>query len=207
MRIKSGKELTQLEIIKRLNLMGVKFDSTINGKNYYINLYNKQIISPSKKEKIKQELEKDKVYLEYFTNNLRKTKGTSIEYPAYENKIVTNNLNKKYLFDDFNTVLFNRALLCYNTFNFIDNNKEIIKKKLDIPVNTIKKIISAFACPEICNIYETFLSYLEKIIDLDIYHYLHIIIFICVVIIFLFFSIKSRIQKKFQKRKNSPLFF
>ena len=207
MRIKSGKELTQLEIIKRLNLMGVKFDSTINGKNYYINLYNKQIISPSKKEKIKQELEKDKVYLDYLTNNLRKTKGTSIEYLADENIIATNNLNKKYLFDDFNIVLFNRILLFYNTFNFIDNNKKIIKKKLDIPVNIIITFISAFACPEICNIYHTFLNNLEKIIDLDIYHYLHIIIFICVVIIFLFFSIKSRIQKKFQKRKNSPLFF
>ena len=48
MRMKSGKELTHLEIIKRLNLMGVNYDSSIIGKKYYIDLYNKEIQSLDK---------------------------------------------------------------------------------------------------------------------------------------------------------------
>ena len=205
MKIKSGKELTQLEIIKRLNLMGVKYDSTINGKNYYINLYDKQVISPSKQEKIKKELEKDKIYLEYLTNNLRKTRQNSIEYPAAKKKIITNIENKKYFFNDFNIALFNGTLLCYNTFSFINNNKKIIKKNLDIPVNCLKKYAKNFLNPDICNLFKTVLRYLDKI-GFDVYNYLYIIIFICVVIILIFFSIKSKKQKSFQKRRNNSVF-
>ena len=205
MKIKSGKELTQLEIIKRLNLMGVKYDSTINGKNYYINLYDKQVISPSKQEKIKKELEKDKIYLEYLTNNLRKTRQNSIEYPAAKKKIITNIENKKYFFNDFNIALCNGTLLCYNTFSFINNNKKIIKKNLDIPVNCLKKYAKDFLNHDICNLFKTVLRYLDKI-GFDVYNYLYIIIFICVVIILIFFSIKSKKQKSFQKRRNNSVF-
>ena len=45
MKLKSGKDLSQLEIIKRLNTMGIEYNSDIIGKNYYIKLYNEAIQS------------------------------------------------------------------------------------------------------------------------------------------------------------------
>ena len=79
MRMKSGKELTHLEIVKRLNLMGVNYDSSIIGKKYYIDLYNKEIQSLDNQQKIIDELEKDRKYLEFLTNNLRIVKETSFK--------------------------------------------------------------------------------------------------------------------------------
>ena len=52
--MKSGKELTQLEIMKRLNTMGIEYNSDIIGKNYYINLYDEAISSSVNVLKIKK---------------------------------------------------------------------------------------------------------------------------------------------------------
>ena len=53
MKLKAGRELSQLEIIKRLNLMEIEYNPNIMGKKYYIDLYNKAIQSSQNVEKIK----------------------------------------------------------------------------------------------------------------------------------------------------------
>ena len=200
MRMKTGKELTQLEIIKRLNLMGVKYDSNIMGKNYYINLYNKEVLLPENQLKIKNELEKDRKYLEYLTNNLRTTKEVSFEYNLKKKDISSK--NKKYFFSDFNAILYMNALLYCNSLNFIEENHEIIRKNIKIPINAFKKFSSALAYPDINNAFKTFLNYIYKItINFNAYHYVYIIIFVCLLIILLSFC------KKCRKEKRKKLFY
>ncbi len=198
--MKTGKELTQLEIIKRLNLMGVKYDSNIMGKNYYINLYNKEVLLPENQIKIKNELEKDKKYLEYLTNNLRTTKEVSFEYNSKKNDISCK--NKKYFFSDFNTRLYMNTLLYCNSLNFIWENHEIIKKNIKIPINAFKKFSSALVYPDVNNALKTFLNYIYKInINFNDYHFVYIIIFVCLLIILLCFC------KKCRKEKRKKLFY
>ena len=194
MRIRLGKELTQLEIINRLNLMGIKYDPSITGKNYYINLYNKGLSSPSKILKIKAQLEKDSKYFEYLSNNLRKIKENSINLIGEKNaKII--NPNKKCFLGDFNSKLYNTTLLCYSTFNFLDNNKNTLKN-VKFPVDTFKKLAKAFVYPEFKELFKKILDYFVEI-NLDKYHYLYIIVFIGLILILLIFYIK------YKKGKNS----
>ena len=169
--------------------MGIKYDPSIIGKNYYINLYNKGLESHSKQKKIKPQLEKDKNYLEYLSNNLRKTKENSIKLLGKKN-LESNNLDKKCIVDGFNTKLFNTTLFCYSTFNFIENNKKAINK-VQIPVDSVKKFLYGFVYSESKELFMKILNYFEKI-NIDIYHYMYIIIFICLMIFLLIFYIKSR---------------
>ena len=66
MKFKNGKELSYLELIKRLNIMGVEYNSNIIGKKYYIDLYNNAIKSSKNKEKIKNDIEKDQIYINFY---------------------------------------------------------------------------------------------------------------------------------------------
>ena len=136
--MKSGKELTHLEIVKRLNLMGVNYDSSIIGKKYYIDLYNKEIQSLDNQQKIIDELEKDRKYLEFLTNNLRIVKETSFKCSSNKNKInstfsnsnLVQNSSDKYFFGDFNYKLGTNIMLSYNAFHLWEQNKNSIKKQL-----------------------------------------------------------------------------
>ena len=74
MKLKDGKELSQLEIIKRLNLMGIGYNPEIIGKKYYIDLYNEAIRSSKNKLKIKNDIEKDQIYMNFYNQKLRKRK-------------------------------------------------------------------------------------------------------------------------------------
>ena len=194
MRIRLGKELTQLEIINRLNLMGIKYDPSITGKNYYINLYNKGVASPSKIQKIKAQLEKDSKYFEYLSNNLRKTKENSIYFIGEKND-QSINPNKKCFFGDFNSKLYNTTLLCYSTFNFLDNNKNTLKN-VKFPVDTFKKLANSFVYPEFKELLRKILDYFGEI-NLDKYHYLYIIVLIGLMLVLIIFFIK------YKKGKNS----
>ena len=202
MKIKSGKHLTQLEIIKRLNLMGINYDPSIIGKNYYINLYDKEIQSPINQQKIQKELEKDRIYQEFLNNNLRRTKQSSIQYLSIKNN--TSNINKKYIFDDFNIRLYDRALFCYNTFDFLTQNKKFGKEILN-SLKSFNIFNKNIICSEIKSVFKSLLNFVDKI-NLDIYHYLFIIIFICSGIMLLFFFIKYRKRKNHIKIENHLLY-
>ena len=201
MKIKSGKQLTQLEIIKRLNLMGIKYDPTIIGKNYFINLYDKEILSPTNQQKIQNELEKDRKYQEYFHNILRKTKEYSLQYLPKENN--HSNDNKKYIFDDFNMKLCSKTLICYGAFNLIGNNKKLAKRYLFPPLKAFNRFKTNILYPEINRAFKAFLNFIDKI-NLDAYHYLCIFIFICLAVILLLFSIKIRKQNSSNIKKGNP---
>ena len=181
--MKSGKELTQLELLKRLNLMGIKYDSNIMGKNYYINLYDKEINSPINQEKIKNELEKDKIYIEYLNNNLRIRKESSIKYFVGKKNTQSNN-NRNYFYDEYNKDICIGTLIYCNIINYIN---------LDIKVLIIK-LKECIGESNITNLLDIFLNCVDGI-NKDIFKFLNIMIFISIVIIVLISFIKS-IKKK-----------
>ena len=206
MRMKSGKELTKLEIIKRLNLMKIKYDSSIKGKNYYIDLYNKEILSKENQYKIKKELEKDQKYMEFLSNNLKLSREASLEISIVKRKNNVNKINKKYFFSDFNTKLCATTILCYNAFDLFEK-KDNIGKKIMIPVNAFKKFSSAFIYPEVNSIFKTFINFINYVdkayFNIDVYHYSYIIIFVCLLVILLYFCNKYRKEKNALKRQRS----
>ena len=59
--------------------MGIGYDSDIIGKNYYIELYNKAIKTPLNREKIKSEIKKDEIYMNFYNQKLRKRNECSFE--------------------------------------------------------------------------------------------------------------------------------
>ena len=215
MRMKSGKELTHLEIVKRLNLMGVNYDSSIIGKKYYIDLYNKEIQSLDNQQKIIGELEKDRKYLEFLTNNLRIVKETSFKCSSNKNKInslfsnsnLVQNSSDKYFFGDFNYKLCTNIMLSYNSFHLWEQNKNSIKKQLSFPINVFKRFSNTYIIPNANGLIKTFVNYFEKIdVNISAYQYLKIIIIISLSIILLLFLIKYIKRKNKYKNKRKSLF-
>ena len=209
MKLKSGKELSQLEIIKRLNLMGVNYNSDIIGKNYYINLYNKSIQSEQNKTKIKNELEKDQLYIDFYNQKLRKRNECSFEININENLSNTNIRNNKYkknfnenfpnqnktFFGDFNTPLFKKIIfshLCFNAYEYSIKNKNKIEKiynKFIIPIQAIKKYTILNIYPEIKKGIFEIIKFMDKFM-IDKYNIIIIIIFI-VLVVYVFLYIKK----------------
>jgi len=212
--MKSGKELTHLEIVKRLNLMGVNYDSSIIGKKYYIDLYNKEIQSLDNQQKIIGELEKDRKYLEFLTNNLRIVKETSFKCSSNKNKInssfsnsLVQNSSDKYFFGDFNYKLGTNIMLSYNAFHLWEQNKNSIKKQLSFPINVFKRFSNTYIISNANGLIKTFVNYLEKIdVNISAYQYLKIIIIISLSIILLLFLIKCIKRKNKYKNKRKSLF-
>ena len=210
MKLKSGKELTHLEIIKRLNLMKINYDQTIKGKQFYIDLYDKEILSLENQHKIRKELEKDQKYVDFLSNNLRLTKEASLEFNIIKNNNKNNNnarnINKKYFFSDFNTPLFTRTILCCGTYNFIEKNGNLIKNNIMIPVNAFQKLSSAFIYPELNSVFKTLMNYVDNLnCNLNDYHCVYIIIiFVCLLVILLYFCNKYRKEKKAMKKERNP---
>ena len=159
MKLKNGRELSILEIIKRLNIMGIEYNSDIIGKKYYIELYDKAIKSPSNLEKIKNDINKDKMYMDFYNQKLKKKTECSFiignennllynNIPNNNNKyILTDNIKcrKKNFFNDFNGGLMNKIVtghLCFTAYDYAVNNKnkfENIINKIMIPINELKK--------------------------------------------------------------------
>ena len=205
MKLKSGKELSQLEIIKRLNTMGIKYNSDIIGKNYYVNLYNDAIQSYSNKMKIKKELEKDKMYTDFYNQKLKKVKECSLgiynDKNYYSKKNVNNNnmfsdknIGKKRFFSDFDDSLIQKIFITQIAYDFVDVNSEYIDKvgnaipNILIPIQAIKKYT-------LLNIYPEILKKINEIIDIlndlivDKFVFVLIILFLLLlIIIFVFFK-------------------
>ena len=213
MKLKSGKDLSQYEIKKRLNTMGIKYNSDIIGKNYYINLYDEAILSNSNIMKIKNDLDKDKMYTDFYNKKLRKVNECSLricEKINYINKNNTfdNNLysgknnGKKGFFSDYNDSLMKKILITQLTLDFVDANGKYIDKignaipKILIPFQAMKKYTMLNIYPEVVAKLNKFLDILNGLMD-EKFILISIMIFlILVIIIFLVYK-----KKKMNLRK------
>lgn len=213
MKLKSGKELSQLVIIKRLHLMGIKYDPSKLGKNYYIELYDKEIQSPENRAKIRQELEKDRIYSEFLCKKLQKSKILSFEISKEEkakdnkeeNKDLNNLSNKVEFFPDFNRSLLCGVTFCkagIDTFDHIKENQELleyIKQKFLLPIKDIGKNWLSKAGETFGPWIEKGLEVFEKIgIKFDNFDYIGIIIWVTLILVFILEA-----RRFYRKRKEN----
>ena len=208
MKLKDGRELSHLEIIKRLNLMGVGYNPDILGKNYYIELYNKAIKLPNNKEKIKNEIKKDQIYMDFYNQKLRKRNECSfqinneknISYNTIKNSNETNCFEKKQFWSEFNGALMNKIIVshfCFTIYNFVKNNSNKIKNiynKCMVPINAIKKYSMINIYPDIKNILIKVINIIDDLI-IDKYSYILYFSFI-IIILTMFLFIKNKNKKK-----------
>ena len=201
MKLKSGKDLSQLEIMKRLNTMGIKYNPDIIGKNYYINLYDEAIQSNSNLMKIKTDLNKDKMHTDFFNQKLRKVNVCSLriceksnnickDYLSSNNLVSRKNNSQKGFFSDFNGSLINKILIAQLSCDFLDANKEYIDKikinipKIHIPFQAIKKDTLINIYPEIVKKLNTILDILNDLLA-EKFILISIITFVILLIIIL----------------------
>ena len=201
MKLKSGKDLSQLEIMKRLNTMGIKYNPDIIGKNYYINLYDEAIQSNSNLMKIKTDLNKDKMHTDFFNQKLRKVNVCSLriceksnnickDYLSSNNLVSRKNNSQKGFFSDFNGSLINKILIAQLSCDFLDANKEYIDKikinipKIHIPFQAIKKDTLINIYPEIVKKLNTILDILNDLLA-EKFILISIITFVILIIIIL----------------------
>ena len=208
MKLKSGKELSQLEIMKRLNTMGIEYNADIIGKNYYINLYDEAIRSSINVLKIKNDIEKDKMYSAFYNQKLRKVNECTLRLDnemnnmnninKNENKCnisnVNKNIGKQGFFSDFDGIFLKKLLMAQIAYNFVEVNKKNINKignsipKLLIPLQAIKKYT-------MINIYPSIVSKINRIMDIlnnlivDKFLVISLLIFlVLIIVIFLLFK-------------------
>jgi hypothetical protein len=219
MKLKAGRELSQLEIIKRLNLMEIEYNPNIMGKKYYIDLYNKAIQSSQNVEKIKNDVEKDKMYMDFYNQKLKKKNECSFEIAKIKNnnknKLQTNNNYNKYFlcdttttttyggkknfnfFSNFNNSLMNKIVighLCYTTYDYAINNKNDLSKIVDkimIHLNEIKKTALIKIYPDIKKRIIDMFNKIENSIA-DKYSFIPYLLFIILLYILLFIINKKR---------------
>ena len=201
MKLKSGKDLSQLEIMKRLNTMGIKYNPDIIGKNYYINLYDEAIQSNSNLMKIKTDLNKYKMHTDFFNQKLRKVNVCSLriceksnnickDYLSSNNLVSRKNNSQKGFFSDFNSSLINKILIAQLSCDFLDANKEYIDKikinipKIHIPFQAIKKDTLINIYPEIVKKLNTILDILNDLLA-EKFILISIITFVILLIIIL----------------------
>ena len=201
MKLKSGKDLSQLEIMKRLNTMGIKYNPDIIGKNYYINLYDEAIQSNSNLMKIKTDLNKDKMHTDFFNQKLRKVNVCSLriceksnnickDYLSSNNLVSRKNNSQKGFFSDFNSSLINKILIAQLSCDFLDANKEYIDNikinipKINIPFQAIKKDTLINIYPEIVKKLNTILDILNDLLA-EKFILISIITFVILLIIIL----------------------
>ena len=213
MKLKSGKDLSQLEIMKRLNTMGIKYNPDIIGKNYYINLYDEAIQSNSNLMKIKTDLNKDKMHTDFFNQKLRKVNVCSLriceksnnickDYLSSNNLVSRKNNSQKGFFSDFNSSLINKILIAQLSCDFLDVNKEYIDNikinipKINIPFQAIKKDTLINIYPEIVKKLNTILDILNDLLA-EKFILISIITFvILLIIILLIFHRKKKNNRK-----------
>ena len=216
MKLKSGRELTQLEIIKRLNLMGIEYNSDILGKNYYIDLYNKAIQSKDNLAKIKENIENDEKYAEFLRQNndrrnlspFKVDNKQSFQYAQSiqnNNNILGKNCGKRGFFSDFDFSIVNKILITRISYDFVDRNGEYIDKignkipNFSFPFQALKKCT-------LINIYPEIISKISKLLDIVNYLisdnkfilYVIICFFILIIIVFILFrkGAKNRMKKR-----------
>ena len=215
MKLKSGRELTHLEIIKRLNLMGIEYNSDIIGKNYYIDLYNEAIKSSENLAKIKNSIEKDQEYFDFVRQNLKKMSQNNIKENKKQNiesnkKVYNNNncyeksLGKKGFFSDFDISLARQIMITSLAYDFVEYNDALINKvgnnisKLSIPIQAIKKCTLINIYPEIISKINELIDIINCLISENKCIVFGIIIFLILIIV-IFLSFKKGAKKMCSK--------
>ena len=211
MKLKDGKSLSHLEIIKRLNLMGIDYNPDIIGKKYFIDLYNKAIQSPINREKIKLDIKKDQMYIDFYNEKLQKRKAISFEINEPNNIYINNMKNdyykyncnirniceKKPFFGEFNGALVNNIVishLCFTGYDYAKNNINTIEniyKKIMFPIHAINKYSMINVYPEIKRSIMEIINKIENLV-IDKYSYIAYLIYIILLYAMLHFIFKRR---------------
>ena len=214
MKLKSGKELSQLEIMKRLKTMGIEYNSDIIGKNYYINLYNDAIRSSVNVLKIKNDIEKDNMITAFYNQKLRKVNECTLRFDDNINNSnyinqsgcnisnVKRNIGKQGFFSDFDGSLLKKLALAQLAYDFVEVNKKNIDKianaipKVSISIQAIKKYT-------MINIYPVFVKKINQVMDIlnnlivDKFVFISLLIFfVLIIVIFLLFKKKMKQSRK-----------
>ena len=201
MRLKSGKELPQFNLIKRLNLMGVNYNKNILGKNYYADLYDKEIQSTENQFKIKNELEKDLAYQNYFNQKLKSQKMTTLEFQP-NNSSIKNNSDKIFLCDFQKKII--KELIWATTFYSFNYEKmlkkgssflEFAKNKANLYFNEVNIIYKEKILPYIKEVMKIIYDFIDKYQLMDYYEYLLYFVFVLVVMM-TFYLLKKIFKKK-----------
>ena len=149
MKLKDGRDLSHLEIIKRLNIMGIGYNPDIIGKNYYIDLYNKAIKSPSNIEKIKKEIKSEKSLKGLLTFDLDKDLEALDEMiiKEYTRNTFYGDLNRWLMnskMNSFEAIAYFTARLMYslNIYGkdnkmYCDKDKKQLKRGIKIPYSCL----------------------------------------------------------------------
>ena len=206
MKLKDGKELTQFTLIKRLNLMGVNYNKNILGKNYYIDLYNKYIQSISNQNKIRNELNKDQVYSDYFNQKLRPRNECSLNFENKSNFNVKDSCkgkcflkeNENNCFCSFkNDILFNVLFAHFflNSYEYLRENFQFIStnyNKLLFPFKAITKFTTFNIIPKIKEIIIKSINLIDNILDNKYNLLIDIMLFTFLVVILIYSKISKR---------------
>ena len=196
MRLKSGKELTQLALLKRLNLMGVNYNKNILGKNYYIDLYDKEIQSAENQFKIKNELEKDIAYQNFINRKLQPQKNTTLLFTKNDSNI-KNNSNKIFLTDFTKEVFWTTTFYSFNSEKISKNVNSFLKfakNNTSIYYNEINKIYKVKILPYIKEIMKFIFDLIENYHLMNHCEYLLYFVFV-LVIITTFYRVKKCFKK------------
>lgn len=196
MRLKSGKELTQLALLKRLNLMGVNYNKNILGKNYYIDLYDKEIQSAENQFKIKNELEKDIAYQNFINRKLQPQKNTTLLFTKNDSNI-KNNSNKIFLTDFTKEVFWTTTFYSFNYEKISKNVNSFLKfakNNTSIYYNEINKIYKVKILPYIKEIMKFIFDLIDKYHLMNHCEYLLYFVFV-LVIIMTFYRVKKCFKK------------
>lgn len=196
MRLKSGKELTQLALLKRLNLMGVNYNKNILGKNYYIDLYDKEIQSAENQFKIKNELEKDIAYQNFINRKLQPQKNTTLLFTKNYSNIKSNS-NKIFLTGFAKEFFWTTTFYSFN-FKKISKNVnsflKFAKNNTSIYFNEINKIYKVKILPYIKEVMKFIFDLIEKYHLMDHSEYLLYFVFV-LLIIMTFYRVKKFFKK------------
>ena len=204
MKLKSGKELSHLEIIKRLNMMGIQYNRDIIGKKYYIDLYNKAIESPVNIEKIEKDIKKDQMYTDFYNVKLRKRNECSFKINGEEN-MYNNGDNfifknesfcqKQKFWKNFPGALFNKLLLahfCFTAYNYGKKHYNKMEKIASMAMfPAMKKYTMIYVSPQVKKIAMEVINFVNSLYidDFDL------IVFITFIILF-FVILRSFVIKK-----------
>ena len=180
--------------------MGIIYNKDILGKNYYIDLYNKNIQSISNQNKIRNELNKDQMYSVYFNQKLRKANECSLNFDpkndfdikdGFKNKCFLRENEGKHFSNFYKDFLFNAlfAHFCVNSYHYLSKNFENIKINCNklFPFKAMKKYSTFNIIPKIKEIIIEFMNFIDNILY-DKYKLLIDIILFTVLVIILIYS-------------------
>ena len=195
MKLKDGKELNKLTLIKRLNLMDASYNPKIYDKQYYIDFYNREIQSLLNQNKIQNELGKDRIYADFFNQQLCEKDKYFLNLSSNNNCNNKVKLNENF-FSDFDSNFLIGVLLAKLSTDVYDKLKDKIDyRKILFPIKAIKKDSIVNIKPKIESIFIKVINCIDEKLKgkYDILIFLILVVNIFVVLVW---SKKSTLKKK-----------